>query len=245
MSARVLRTDRRAVRAPRARRERIVLSLSKGAILALVTLSLGVGVASFSAGYWTGQPPGAPVATFGPGPDEFASGARSEPKASEVGWSGFAGPGPDEFASGARTEPKASEVGWSGFAGPGPDGRVAPGPREVAPDPPQIAPAPPVEVEAAKAVEPPALDVRDRAPSGAFGVQIGAFPAREEALAFLERHRTALRGQPVFLLATEIQGRGTWYRVRVGAVTGRADAEALRGGLPAALSAASMVTRHP
>jgi hypothetical protein len=27
---------------------------------------------------------------------EFASGARSEPKASEVGWSGFAGPGPDE-----------------------------------------------------------------------------------------------------------------------------------------------------
>jgi hypothetical protein len=32
--------------------------------------------------------------------EEFASGARSEPKASEVGWSGSAGAGPDEFASG-------------------------------------------------------------------------------------------------------------------------------------------------
>jgi hypothetical protein len=32
--------------------------------------------------------------------------------------------GEGRFASGARSEPEASEVGWSGFAGPGPDGSL-------------------------------------------------------------------------------------------------------------------------
>jgi citrate synthase len=42
---------------------------------------------------------------------EFASGARSEPKASEVGWTGFAGPGPDDLprARLARAVERAAE----------------------------------------------------------------------------------------------------------------------------------------
>lgn len=124
---------------------------------------------------------------------------------------------------------------------------VAPAPRAAAEPAPAAAAAaaPEPAPEPAPAPAPaPRLEVESRAPSSGYGLQLGAFETEEEAAAFLEAHAEALRGLPVFVIATVIPERGTWHRVRAGAVKQRADAEALKRKLPAELGKISLVVSH-
>lgn len=99
-------------------------------------------------------------------------------------------------------------------------------------------------VVAAPVVAPPPIPFSETPPPSGFGLQLGAFPSRDEARAFLETHRDILAGAKVFLIPTEIPGRGTWYRVRIGVVKQRGDAEILRQKLPENLARAALVVSH-
>jgi cell division septation protein DedD len=51
-------------------------------------------------------------------------------------------------------------------------------------------------------------------PGGAFTLQLSAFQTREEADRFAGRLRD--RGYAPYIVAAEVSGKGTWYRVRMG-----------------------------
>lgn len=90
----------------------------------------------------------------------------------------------------------------------------------------------------------PAVDVRTRAPSRGYGVQLGAFETEAEARDFLATHAAGLARLPVFLVPTTLEGRGTWHRVRAGDVKTRAAAETLRTALAPELAARAIVVSH-
>ncbi|MCY1023747.1 SPOR domain-containing protein [Pyxidicoccus sp. MSG2] len=70
----------------------------------------------------------------------------------------------------------------------------------------------------ARTAQPPAQAVK----GGAFTLQISSFPDRQEA----ERFAARLRGDGYapYILAAEVPGRGTWYRVRMGSFATKDDA---------------------
>jgi cell division septation protein DedD len=91
----------------------------------------------------------------------------------------------------------------------------------------------------------PALVIHKEAPAeGRYGVQLGAFPSSAEAEAFVLAHQEAIGTAPVFVIPTEIKERGTWYRVRIGALRSKELAEALRQRLPEELGRGAMVVSH-
>lgn len=59
-------------------------------------------------------------------------------------------------------------------------------------------------------------------PSGAWGVQVGAFPTQSEADA--RRADLAWSDLSSYVLPVDLPGRGRWYRVRLGAFPQRSDA---------------------
>jgi cell division septation protein DedD len=114
-------------------------------------------------------------------------------------------------------------------------------PTEPEPQPsPEPAPAvvPTVEPEKSK------IDLRRSAPSGSYGLQLGAYQSEPEAMAFIETNGEHLSGRPVYLISTTIPERGTWHRVRVGAFKHRQDAETLKKSLPAELVEGSIVVAY-
>lgn len=56
-------------------------------------------------------------------------------------------------------------------------------------------------------------------PGGAFTLQLSAFQTREEADRFVARLRD--RGYAPYIVAAEVAGKGTWYRVRMGSFPSR------------------------
>ncbi|MFP2906334.1 SPOR domain-containing protein, partial [Pyxidicoccus sp. 3LFB2] len=62
----------------------------------------------------------------------------------------------------------------------------------------------------ARAAQPPAQAVK----GGAFTLQLSAFQDRQEADRFAARLRN--KGYAPYILAAEVPGKGTWYRVRMG-----------------------------
>jgi cell division septation protein DedD len=91
---------------------------------------------------------------------------------------------------------------------------------------PQPAPAPP----------------RPAAASVGFVVQLGAFANDAEARRLQDRARSA--GFSAFVEPVRTEG-GTLHRVRVGPVADRADADALRARVAAALGVNGLVRPHP
>ncbi|MGF1511988.1 MAG: SPOR domain-containing protein [Myxococcota bacterium] len=81
------------------------------------------------------------------------------------------------------------------------------------------------EPESTKTESAAPIEWTERVPESGWGVQIGAFPSREEAVAFL-RSLSAVR-EPIFLSTVEIPGRGTFTRLRVGHVDTKQQAERL------------------
>lgn len=94
------------------------------------------------------------------------------------------------------------------------------------------------------APEPPRLGKVERAlPERGYGLQLGAFDSEAEAMRFLNTHAAALAERTVYVVPTEIAGRGTWFRVRVGAEKSRREAEQLKGKL-GELGAEALVVSH-
>ncbi len=94
------------------------------------------------------------------------------------------------------------------------------------------------------APEPPRLGQIERAlPERGYGLQLGAFDSEAEAMRFLNTHAAALAERTVYVVPTEIAGRGTWFRVRVGAEKSRREAEQLKGKL-GELGAEALVVSH-
>lgn len=73
-----------------------------------------------------------------------------------------------------------------------------------------------------------------------YTIQVGSYPEREMADENVRSMKR--RGYAAFLVATEISGKGTWYRVRIGSFSNRQAAEKLAGELKAKEGIASFVT---
>jgi cell division protein FtsN len=106
----------------------------------------------------------------------------------------------------------------------------APAAPKAAAKPEPAKPAPAAKLEAAApakkvAIATPPLGSDPAKAKGRFTLQLGSFPDRAEAEAFA--HRFVPQG--AYVIASEIPGKGTWYRVRVGDYASAKDAIAAKG----------------
>lgn len=106
-----------------------------------------------------------------------------------------------------------------------------------------IAAGPAAKEAPVKPEPPPALTFREVAPDDGFGIQIGAYPQRDEAEAALQSLAAEIEGLDAYLIAVEIPGKGTWYRVRLGHFDSRAAADLRRKTLSVAEGALSLPYR--
>ncbi len=218
-------------RARRARVRRDVTvprALVSGALAgALVLAAVG-----FAAGWWVGRDgaageAGARLATVvreAPEPPATAIGAEPVPSRS-VEPAASPSPSVEPIPS---TAPVAS---MAPVASAAPVASTAPVASPVSPSP-----------EAAPPVARPKL--RPPPTSRGFGVQLGAFEREAEALAFVDAHAAAIGDLPVFVVPTVIEGRGTWYRVRLADVKTRAAADTIRLRLAPVLAERAIVVSH-
>lgn len=88
------------------------------------------------------------------------------------------------------------------------------------------------------------LEIGPAKSSSAYGIQIGAYPNLSTAQHFVSEHAESLQGYKVFVVPTEIRGRGVWHRVRVGAFPSRAEAEEARQKMPDGLAKNAMVVSY-
>ncbi len=90
----------------------------------------------------------------------------------------------------------------------------------------------------------PAVQIREDVPDDGFGLQLGAFESREEAIAFIEEHGAALGDRRVHVVATEVKGKGTWHRVRVGHFDSKRIARRARRNMTDELRSTSIVVKY-
>lgn len=76
---------------------------------------------------------------------------------------------------------------------------------------------------------------------GKFTIQIASFLEREQAQNLVRWLRE--RGYPAFMVTAEIEGRGTWHRVRVGRFPGKSDAAAYQKELENKIHLRGFITR--
>ncbi|MCK6551884.1 SPOR domain-containing protein, partial [Myxococcota bacterium] len=112
----------------------------------------------------------------------------------------------------------------------------------VGPDASKALPAAEPAADAALA----GIDVVVGAPAkkGGWGLQVGAYPSLDEARAYVGAHAASLRAFRVHLIPTEITGRGTWHRVRIGYYSSRAEAEVAKKALPSDLASDALVVSY-
>lgn len=79
-------------------------------------------------------------------------------------------------------------------------------------------------------------------PRGRWGLQLGAFESLSEALAFLERLKDP--DLPQYVTAVDLDEKGTWYRVRVGAFRTKGSAIRLRSELRSLVPDEPLVVRY-
>jgi cell division septation protein DedD len=75
---------------------------------------------------------------------------------------------------------------------------------------------------------------------GHFTLQLGSFPDKAEAEAFAKR----FTAQSSYVIASDIPGKGTWYRVRVGDYTSAKDAIVAKSGFEKQHSVIAYVVGH-
>ncbi|MEQ8571860.1 MAG: SPOR domain-containing protein [Deltaproteobacteria bacterium] len=88
------------------------------------------------------------------------------------------------------------------------------------------------------------VQIRDDVPDDGFGLQLGAFESREEAVAFIREHGAALGDRRVHVIATEVKGKGTWHRVRVGHFDSKRIARRARRNMTDELRSTSIVVKY-
>ncbi len=81
-------------------------------------------------------------------------------------------------------------------------------------------------------------------PATGWGLQVGAYPTKGEADYVLREVAPGLPGLPLFVLASDVPGKGRWYRVRAGRFASRAAAEAARARLGPSLKARAIVVSY-
>jgi DedD protein len=107
-------------------------------------------------------------------------------------------------AAAAKSEPPTAKPTAARSEPPAAKPAAAPKPEPIAKTPP------PTAKKVAIAVPPAAVDSAKT--RGHFTLQLGSFPDRAEAEAFSQRFTP----QGAYVIASEIPGKGTWFRVRVG-----------------------------
>jgi len=105
---------------------------------------------------------------------------------------------------------------------------VAPAKSKVEPDRSKTA-TPSAVSPATTHLPPPPIVTVPAAPGARFSLQAGAFP--DEAVAKALSARLTAKGYQVRIVPAQVEGKGTWYRVRVGSYGERATAEGDRGKL--------------
>jgi cell division septation protein DedD len=105
-----------------------------------------------------------------------------------------------------------------------------PSPRPAAPvtvkvGPPSPAVRPVAAVLTAKMPPAPVAAVVPPKGAGHFTLQLGSYPDRGEAEAFAKR----FTAQGAFIVSSDVPGKGTWYRVRVGSYVSSQEAIAAKG----------------
>lgn len=220
---------------PRARRSRrpgdvVAPRALFRAVIAATVLAM---VLAFGAGWWLGQRGGSSVSERAPPVAVAALAATVAPPPAVP-----AAPPTSASSTVARVE----AVGSSSTGGGSPSTTSAPV-AAVAQPGAHAASAPPSSASS-RAPASPAVDVRTRAPTRGYGIQLGAFETEAEARDFVAAHAAGLARLPVFLVPTTLEGRGTWHRVRAGDVKTRAAADALRAALVPELAARAIVVSH-
>lgn len=136
-------------------------------------------------------------------------------------------PAPAIAPAAAATKPKVdakTEVKTEPKSEPKPEPKAEP-----ALEPAAIpAPAAPIAAEASDAMPAPPI-VSVPASAGRFSLQAGAFP--DEGVAKALAARLTGKGYQVRIVSAQVEGKGTWYRVRVGSYGDRSAADADRGTL--------------
>jgi DedD protein len=104
---------------------------------------------------------------------------------------------------------------------------ASPGARAASPVPSasKAAPAAPPVVKAAPPAPSAAKSPPASAPKGKFTLQLSSFPDKNEAEAFAKK----FTGQGAYVVVSEIPGKGTWYRVRVGSYGSSQEAITAKG----------------
>jgi cell division septation protein DedD len=123
-------------------------------------------------------------------------------------------------------------------------------PADVVPESASRTPAPRAaeRPDAARDAAPPEprldVEIGPVLPSAEFGVQLGAFPDVAEARRFVMRHARELMRTKIRIVPTQIPGRGTWHRVRIGAFISRTEADELRRRLSPDLKESAIVVSY-
>jgi DedD protein len=73
-----------------------------------------------------------------------------------------------------------------------------------------------------------------------YTVQVASYPEKQQADDDAKKMRS--RGYAAFVVASEIPGKGTWYRVRLGSFTNKASAERLAKEIHAKVGVSSIIT---
>jgi DedD protein len=160
------------------------------------------------------EPPAAlPKVLFGSAPAAKPAPAKSDPTKPVAAKpaAAKAEPTPPKPAAAANAQPT-----------PKPAAKAEPTPKSAAKAEPTPKPAVAPAKKVALAPAPAAADAKAK---GHFTLQLGSFPDRAEAEAFSQRFTP----QGAYVIASEIPGKGTWYRVRVGDYANAKDAIAAKG----------------
>jgi septal ring-binding cell division protein DamX len=121
----------------------------------------------------------------------------------------------------AKPESKAAPVAAKPESKPAP---VAAAPAEKSPEP-APAKAKPAEVKESKPATIPTIAASvDSKSKGHFALQLSSFQDKSEAQTFAQK----FDGERPYLIVSEIPGKGTWYRVRVGDYPTSKDAAAAK-----------------
>jgi DedD protein len=150
--------------------------------------------------------------------------AKAEPAAKAPVVAAKAEPAPKPAAA-AKADPAPKPPVVVAKAEPTPKAPVVVAKAEPAPKPEPPKPAVAAVKKMAMVTPPPPSGTDAAKAKGRFTLQLGSFPDRAEAEAFSQRFTP----QGSYVIASEIPGKGTWYRVRVGDYANAKDAIAAKG----------------